>query len=142
MTVGPLLAASLKPLTHRQNLASLSIFYNYYFNRCSSELLYSCRKSTCYSDRLHGFSITISRCCKDFYVNSFFSYTAGLWNSLPTDCFPLIYHLLALSIELTDTFCLWVLSKQLFYIFIIFSSFPCNSMPRSYCSTLHGVNHN
>ena len=37
-TVGPSLAASLKPLAHRRNVASLSIFYRYYFGRCSSEL--------------------------------------------------------------------------------------------------------
>ena len=33
--VGPSLAASLEPLAH---LTSLSIFYRYYFSRCSSEL--------------------------------------------------------------------------------------------------------
>ena len=37
-TVGPSLAASLEPLAHRQNVASLSLFYRYYFGRCLSEL--------------------------------------------------------------------------------------------------------
>ena len=37
-TVGPSLAASLEPLAHRRNMASLSLFYRYYFGRCSSEL--------------------------------------------------------------------------------------------------------
>ena len=37
-TVGPSLAASLEPLTHRRNVTSLSLFYRYYFGRCSSEL--------------------------------------------------------------------------------------------------------
>ena len=37
-TFGPSLAASLEPLVHRQNVASLSLFYRYYFGRCSSEL--------------------------------------------------------------------------------------------------------
>ena len=37
-TVGPSLAASLGPLAHRRNVASLSLFYRYYFGRCSSEL--------------------------------------------------------------------------------------------------------
>ena len=36
--VGPSLAASLEPLAPRQNVASLSLFYWYYFGRCSSEL--------------------------------------------------------------------------------------------------------
>ena len=38
-TVGPSLAASLEPLSHRRNVASLSLFYRYYFGRCSSELV-------------------------------------------------------------------------------------------------------
>ena len=37
-TVDPLLAGSLEPLAHRRNVASLSLFYRYYFGRCSSEL--------------------------------------------------------------------------------------------------------
>ena len=55
-TVGPSLAASLEPLAHRRNVASLSLFYRYYFGRCSSELAqlvplpYSRGKSTRYSD--------------------------------------------------------------------------------------------
>ena len=85
--------------SHRRNVASLSIFYRYYFGRCSSELAqlvplpYSRRRSTRYSDRLHDFSVTIPRCYKDVYVNSFFPRTARLWNSLPIECFPLTYDL-------------------------------------------------
>ena len=37
-TVGPSLAASLEPWAHRRNVASLTLFYRYYFGRCSSEL--------------------------------------------------------------------------------------------------------
>ena len=37
-TVGPSLAPFLEHLAHRQNVASLSLFYRYYFGRCSSEL--------------------------------------------------------------------------------------------------------
>ena len=37
-TVGPSLATSVEPLAHRRNVASLSLFYRYYFGRCSSEL--------------------------------------------------------------------------------------------------------
>ena len=36
--VGPSLATSLEPLAHRENVTSLSLFYRYYFGRCSSEL--------------------------------------------------------------------------------------------------------
>ena len=56
MTVRPTLAASVQPLAHHQNVASLSLFYRYYFGRCSSELAqlvllpFSQGRSTCYSD--------------------------------------------------------------------------------------------
>ena len=75
--IGPLFVASLEPLAHRGNLVSLSLFYRYYFGRCSSELAevvplpFSPQRSTCYSDRLYDFSVTIPRCYKDVYVNSF-----------------------------------------------------------------------
>ena len=98
-TVGPSLAASLEPLAHCQNIASLSLFYRYYFGRCSSELAelvplpYSRGRSTRYSDGLHDFSLTSPKCCKDIYVNSFFPHTARCWNSLPMECFPLTYDL-------------------------------------------------
>ena len=67
-TVDPSLAAYLEPLAHPRNLASLSLFYRYYFGRCSSELAqlvplpYSRGKCTRYSDSLHDFSVTIPRC--------------------------------------------------------------------------------
>ena len=102
-TASPSLAASLEHLAHRRNVASLSIFYRYYFGRCSSELAqlvphpYSRGGSTPYSDRLHDFSVTIPRRYKDVYVNSFFPCTVRLWNSLPKECFPLTYDLSGLK---------------------------------------------
>ena len=98
-TVGLSLAASLEPLAYHQNVASFSLLYRYYFGRCSSELAqlvslpYSRGRSTLYSDRLHDFSVTIPRCYKDVYVNSFFPCTARLWNSVPIECFLLTYNL-------------------------------------------------
>ena len=70
-TVGRSLAASLEPLAHHRNVASLSLFCRYYFGRCSSELAQlvplpcSRGRSTHYSDRLYDFSVTIPRCYKD-----------------------------------------------------------------------------
>ena len=67
-TAGPSLAASLEPLAHHRNVASLSLSYRYYFNRCSSELAqlvplpYSQWMSTRYSDSLDDFSVTIPTC--------------------------------------------------------------------------------
>ena len=64
------ITASLEPLAHHQNVASLSLFCRYYFCRYSSELAqlvplpYSQGRSTHYSDRLHDFSVTIPRWCQ------------------------------------------------------------------------------
>ena len=98
-TFGPSLVASLEPFAHRRSEASLSLFYRYYFSRCSSELAqlvplpFSRGWSTRYSDRLLDFSVTIPRCYKDVYVNSFFLHTAKPWNYLPIECFPSTYDL-------------------------------------------------
>ena len=65
-TVGSSLAISLESLAHRRNVTSLSLFYMYYFSRCSSELAqlvplsYSRKRSTRCSDRLYDFAVTIS----------------------------------------------------------------------------------
>ena len=74
-TVGPSLAASLEPLAHHRNLASL--ISQYYFGRCLRELaelvplLYSPERCTRYTDRFHEFSVTIPRCYKDMSTVSF-----------------------------------------------------------------------
>ena len=106
-TVGPSLAASLEPLTHCRNVASLSLFCGYYFGRCSSELAqvvplpFSRGRLTCYSDRLQDFSVIILRCYKGVYVNSFFPGTARLWNSLLIECFPFTYDLSGFKSRIT-----------------------------------------
>ena len=98
-TVSPSLAASLEPLAHHRNVASLSLFYRYCFGRFSSELAqlvplpFSRVRSTRYSNKLHDFSVTIPRCYKDVYRNSFFPRTARLWNSLPIERFSLTCNL-------------------------------------------------
>ena len=94
-TVGPTFAASLEALGPRKNVAGLRLFYRYCYGRFSSELteqvpiLCSRGRSARYSESLHEFSVTIPRCYKDVYINSFFPRTARLWNSLPAECFPL-----------------------------------------------------
>ena len=65
-TVGPSLATSLEPLTHRQNVTSLSLSYSYNFGKFSSELAqlialpFSRGRSTHYSDGLYDFSMSLS----------------------------------------------------------------------------------
>ena len=83
-TVSPSHTASVKPLAHCRNIASLSLFCSYYFGRISSELAelvplpYSRGNFTRYSDNFHDFSVTIPRCYKDVYVISFLPRTARL----------------------------------------------------------------
>ena len=73
----------LEPLTHRRNVASFSLFYRYYFGRCSSEpaqlvpLPLSRGRCPRYSDILHDSSVTIPRCYKDVYVSH--SYALGFY---------------------------------------------------------------
>ena len=74
-TFGPSVAASLEPLAPYWNVANLSLFYRYYFGTCSTRCC----------NRLHNFSVSIFRCYKDVYVNSFFPCTARHWNSLPIE---------------------------------------------------------
>ena len=87
-TIGPSLAVSLEPVAHCQ-----------YFGRCSFELTelvplpYSRWSSTRYANRLHNFSVAISRYYKDVYVSSFISLTTRPWSSLPAEYFPLTYDL-------------------------------------------------
>ena len=136
-------AASLEPLAHRLNVASLSLLYRYYFDRCSSELAqlvplpFSRGRSTRYSDRLHDFFVTIPRCYKDVYVNSSFPRTARLWNSLTYDLSGfksrINRHLLTVGFFLNR----FPLCYNLFC-----ASFSCNSMRHSGFSVLHGVNPN
>ena len=54
---------------------------------------YFCHGLHGFSVRLHVFSVTIPRCYKDVFVNTFFPRTARLWGSLPIECFPLTYDL-------------------------------------------------
>ena len=94
-----LLVLHLLPLLNPLLIIKMWPLYRYYFGRCSSELAqlvplpYSRGRSTRYSDRLHDFSVTIPRCYKDVYVNSFFPCTARLWNSLPIECILLTFDL-------------------------------------------------
>ena len=87
--------SSLEPLAHHRNVASLSLFYRYYFGKCSSELAqlvplhFSQGRFTCYSDSF----VTILKFYKDVCVNSFFPRTARLWHCLPIECCPLTHYL-------------------------------------------------
>ena len=74
-TVGPSLATSHESLAHRRNVASLSLFYvDVHLNWLNWLHFLIISYSTRYSDRLHGFSVTIPRCYKYVYRMLFLKY--------------------------------------------------------------------
>ena len=97
--VVPSLAASLETLAHSWNVANLSLFHRFtlvdvhvnwlnWFHFLILQWVLLVILIDCMI-----FSVTIPRCYKDAYVNSFFPRTARLWNSLSLECFPLSYDL-------------------------------------------------
>ena len=94
------LAASLEPLAHCRNVASLSLFsigiilVDVHLNWLNwfhllilkGVLLVMLIECIIFVSPFLG-------CYKDVYVNSFFLRTTRLWNSLPVECFPLTYDL-------------------------------------------------
>ena len=97
--IGPQLSLKLQPLSHRRNVASLSLFYKYFHGHCSAELerLVPSRKvfpcDTRLAARAHEFTVDEPLITKDYRRTSFFPRTSSLWNSLPAECFPTTYNL-------------------------------------------------
>ena len=92
--IGPQLAAKLQPLSHRRNVASLSLFYKYFNKKCSTELsslvprLRPRVRTTRQSSNAHPYTVQIPKSTKSLYASSFFPRTSNLWNLLPADIFP------------------------------------------------------
>ena len=80
-TIGTLLAASLESLAHRQNVASFSFFYRYYFGSYSSELAELVTLS--YSRVLEGVLLIILIDCM-FFLSLFLDI---IWMSISTVSF-------------------------------------------------------
>ena len=101
--VGYELSAALHTLSHRRNVASLCLFYKYYYRKCSSELADLVPpkrvtiRSTRYSERMHRHAVNCPRCRTKYYGSSFFPRTAAIWNSLSDECFPSDYDLTAFT---------------------------------------------
>ena len=76
------------------------------------------------------FFVTIPRCYKDVYVTSFLPRTAGLWNSVPIECFPLAYDLNGfkskISRHLLTVGYFWIdfLYALIFFVFLFLVT-PC-----------------
>ena len=92
--IGSGLSSELQALSHRRDVANISLFYKYYYGKCSSELadLVPPKRvtvaSTRFSVHMHCHTVNYPMCSTKFYQSSFFLCTAALWNSLTNLCFP------------------------------------------------------
>ena len=95
----PNLTKSLPPLSHRQLVGDLSIFYRYFHGHCSQEIrdiiLVPLRpvRTTRSSTHSHPFQVSLPNLCTLSHKSSFIPRTCNLWNALPSSCFPESYHL-------------------------------------------------
>ena len=93
------LTNSLQSLHHRRCVSALSLFYRYYFSRCSNELssIIPLPKSYARSTRLahvgNPYIVSTERCRTSHHASSFIPRTSALWNNLPLSAFPLSYDL-------------------------------------------------
>ena len=89
----------LQSLHHRRCVASLSLFYRYYFGKCSAEIASSVplpltfARVTRFATFSNSFQVTQPRLRTDAHGSSFFPRTAALWNKLPASAFPHTYNL-------------------------------------------------
>ena len=98
-TVSLLFVVSLEPVTHRQNVASLSLFYRYYFGRCLSEL------PELVPLQITGPLVILIGCIismSSFAVSFLAQLDSGVFWVQNTFLWPVMY--MGLSLELIDTF--------------------------------------
>merc|ERR1712035_134538 len=95
----PPLTDNLQSLKIHRDVASLSIFYQYFHGNCSSELANCmspplwwprCTRLSTYS---HSFSVQLSNVRVNQYLHSFIPFTGKLWNSFPESVFPFAFDL-------------------------------------------------
>ena len=95
----PHLTSKLEPLSVRRQVASLSLFYKYYFGHCSRELI-GCippplprPRNTRQAVSCHQYCVKVDNSRIARYDVCFFPSTSKLWNSLPANAFPPQYNI-------------------------------------------------
>ena len=88
------LTSNLDSLSLRRRVASLTIFYKYYFGNCSREIksimpLPLLRpRNTRQASVSHTYCVRLEQARIDRYDQSFIPFTSRVWNSLPQSVFP------------------------------------------------------
>ena len=96
---GHSLTSTLDPLSLRRKVASLSLFYRFYFGHCSDELApciphpmaWPC--STRQASFAHNYCVELCNARINRFSDGFFPSTSSLWNSLPSSVFPVSFNL-------------------------------------------------
>ena len=95
----PHITSKLEPLSLRRQVASLSLFYKYYFGNCSRELS-GCvppplprPRNTRQAVSCHQYCVKIDNSRIARYDVCFFPSTSKIWNSLPANVFPPQYNI-------------------------------------------------
>ena len=95
----PSLISTLDPLSLRCKVASLFLFYRYYFGHCSDELA-ACipppmvrPRSTRQATFGHNYCVELSNARINRFSDGFFHSTSRLWNSLPSSVFQTSFNL-------------------------------------------------
>ena len=97
----PSLTSTLDPLSLHRKVASLSLFYRYYFGHCFDELA-ACipppmarPRSTRQATFAHNYCVELSNARINQFSDGFFpsTYPPPLWNSLPSSVFPASFNL-------------------------------------------------
>ena len=95
----PSLTSTLDPLSLRRKVASLSLFYRYYFGHCSDELA-ACipppmarPRSTRQATFAHNYCVELSNARINRFRDGFIPSTSRLWNSLSSSVFPASFNL-------------------------------------------------
>merc|ERR1712212_1047773 len=95
----PHLTSQLPSLKLRRAVACLSLFYRYYFGRCSEEMIYcvpgpkNWGRDTRLAASSHEFCVEVGNTRIGRYGSCFFPFAGNLWNSLPPSTFPSSYDL-------------------------------------------------
>ena len=140
LTGNPSLTSTLDPLSLRRKVASLSLFYHYYFGHCSDELA-ACipppmarPRSTRQASFAHNYCVELSNARINQFSDGFFPSTSCLWNFLPSSVFLASFNLPSFKRQvyhhLRDQMAWFFFFYYPFRCFInLFYSFHCLSFP-------------